>query len=67
MAKSYKAVAVSYAKAVVSGEKIAGREIVLACRRFLSDLEREDLEYHVMGKLDGEKWGLYSSNGKFVG
>ncbi len=44
-AKHYKAVAVQYAKEVTSGAKIAGAEIVAACRRFLDDLERPDLEF----------------------
>lgn len=43
-AKRYKAQAVQYAQAVTSGQRVAGREIVLACQRFLDDLEREDLE-----------------------
>lgn len=46
MAKSYKATAIEYAKAVTSGAKIAGREIVMACQRFLDDMSREDLELH---------------------
>jgi len=46
MAKSYKATAIEYAKAVTSNAKIAGREIVMACRRFLDDMSREDLELH---------------------
>lgn len=45
-AKRYKEVAVQYAKEVVDGKKLAGAEIVLACKRFLADLEREDLELH---------------------
>ena len=44
-AKHYKAVAVQYAREVLSGEKTAGAEIVAACRRFLNDLERTDLEF----------------------
>lgn len=43
-AKRYKAQAVQYAQAVTSGQRVAGREIALACQRFLNDLEREDLE-----------------------
>ena len=43
-AKRYKAQAVQYAQAVTSGQRVAGREIFLACQRFLNDLEREDLE-----------------------
>ena len=43
--KSYKQVAIQYAKDVVKGaEDRAGAEIVAACKRFLKDLEREDLE-----------------------
>ena len=43
-AKDYKGIALDFAKSVTSGEKIAGKEVVLACERFLRDLEREDLE-----------------------
>lgn len=46
MAKSYKARAIQYAKDVSSGKKIVGREVVLACQRFLKDLERKDLTLH---------------------
>lgn len=42
--KSYKAVAIAYARAVTSGEKIAGKEIVQSCARFLKDIERDDME-----------------------
>lgn len=44
MAKKYKQIAVDYAKSVVDGEKIAGKEVILACERFLNDLERKDIE-----------------------
>lgn len=44
MAKRYYKIARKYAEDVTSGKKIAGREIVLACNRFLKDLERDDLE-----------------------
>lgn len=44
MAKRFKKVAVDYAKDVVSGKIIAGKEIVMACQRFLNDLERDDIE-----------------------
>lgn len=44
MTKDYKQIAVQYATSVVTGEKLAGAEVILACKRFLSDLEREDLE-----------------------
>lgn len=43
--KRYKAVAVAYAKRVVSGEEVAGAEIVCAAQRFLDDLQRPDLEF----------------------
>lgn len=46
MAKRYKGIALQYAEDVVSGEVIAGAEVVLACKRFLADLERDDLELH---------------------
>lgn len=42
--KSYKAAALAYARAVTSGEKIAGKEIVQSCTRFLKDIERDDME-----------------------
>lgn len=41
---SYKEIALKYAKQVVSGNKIAGKEVLLACIRFNQDLKREDLE-----------------------
>lgn len=44
MAKSFKSIAVKYAKDISSGKKIAGKDMVLACQRFLDDLERDDLE-----------------------
>lgn len=40
----YKEIAVSYAKEVLTGKIIAGKHIILACARFLKDLERDDLE-----------------------
>lgn len=46
MAKSYKARAIQYARAVIDGKKLVGKEVVLACARFLKDLEREDLTLH---------------------
>lgn len=42
MAKSYKQVAIDYAKAA-AGDMICGAEVKLAAERFLSDLERPDL------------------------
>ena len=44
MAKSYKSIAIKYANDVTSGKKLAGKEVVLACQRFLDDLKRDDLE-----------------------
>lgn len=44
MIKHYKAVALSYANDVASGSIVAGVEVIAACRRFLSDLQRDDLE-----------------------
>lgn len=44
-AKSYKQIAIDYARQVTQGKKKrVGKEVILACIRFLSDLEREDLE-----------------------
>ena len=44
MAKRYKRVALKYARDVKNGKILAGKEIVLACERFLKDMERDDLE-----------------------
>lgn len=44
MAKDYKPVADKFARDCVSGERIAGAEVVCACQRYLDDLERDDLE-----------------------
>ena len=41
---SYKQVALDYTQAVLSGKKNAGKEVVMACQRFMDDLERDDLE-----------------------
>lgn len=46
MGRSYKAVALKYARAAASGELICGAEIQAAAKRFLADLERDDLELH---------------------
>lgn len=43
-ANSYKDVALQYARAVLKGERKAGKEVVLACARFMKDLQRDDLE-----------------------
>ena len=42
--KKYKDVAIRYARECAEGGKAAGREVVQACRRFLDDLDRDDLE-----------------------
>lgn len=44
MASKFKKVADTFAKDVVSGKKVAGKEIVLACKRYLKDLKRKDIE-----------------------
>ena len=44
MIKQCKQIAVQYANQVVGGEVVAGAEIVSACKRFLEDLNRDDLE-----------------------
>lgn len=44
MKSKYLPVAKAYAESVVNGDKIAGKEVVQACQRFLDDLQREDLE-----------------------
>ena len=43
-AKRYKEIAVQYAKDVVERQIIIGEDVVNACKRFLSDLERDDIE-----------------------
>lgn len=44
-AKHYAGRAIQYAKGVVEGKIIIGDDVVNACKRFLDDLEREDLEF----------------------
>lgn len=46
MAKSYKQRAIKYAKEVVDGKRIVGKEVVLSCIRFLNDLKRDEYELH---------------------
>lgn len=59
MAKDYKHIAIAYAEDCVSGKKVAGKEIVAACKRFLEDIKRDDLELHtrepdfVIGIIEG--------------
>lgn len=43
-AKHYFNRAIEYADKVVSGEKIAGADIINACKRFKEDLKRDDIE-----------------------
>lgn len=43
-AKDYTQTAIEYADQVVRGDVIAGEDIVNACRRFQSDMKRDDLE-----------------------
>ena len=42
-AKSYKDIAIKYARDAVEGKSIVGKEVVLACQRFLDDMERFEL------------------------
>lgn len=44
-AKQYAPIAIEYAKDVLDGKEIAGGGVVDACRRFLDDLKRDDLEF----------------------
>lgn len=44
MATCYKDIAVEYARKVVKGKRKAGKEVILACARFLKDIKRKDLE-----------------------
>lgn len=46
MAKRYTPIAIKYAEDVVSGKEDACGETILACKRFLNDLKRDDLEFH---------------------
>lgn len=47
MAKSYKQRCLNYVDAVLHGKKRrVGKEVLLACIRFQSDLQRDDLELH---------------------
>lgn len=38
-------VAISYAREIVAGERLACRWVILACKRFLSDLKRKDIVF----------------------
>lgn len=46
MAKTYKNRAIKYAEEVAKGKRIAGKEVILACIRFLNDLKRDEYELH---------------------
>ena len=56
--KDYKAIAEKYANDVITGKKLAGREIVLAAKRYFEFKEREDIEirtraaYFVLGIIE---------------
>lgn len=43
--KKYKDIAIQYAKDAIDGKVVIGDDVVSACRRFLDDLKREDLEF----------------------
>ena len=44
MAKHFEQIALQYAHDVIDGTIVTGAEIVAACKRYVSDLERDDLE-----------------------
>ena len=46
--KQYKNVAIKYANDVIKGIQIASDDIKNACKRFLDDLKRKDLEYRAI-------------------
>lgn len=43
-AKSYKQTVRKWAEDIAGGKKTAGAEVILACKRYLADLERDDIE-----------------------
>lgn len=43
-AKEYKPIADQFARDVIAGVRVAGREVIAACNRYLKDLKRDDLE-----------------------
>ena len=45
MTGNYKAIADQFAADCISGKRIAGAEVVAACKRYQADLLRDDLEY----------------------
>lgn len=46
MIRRCKPIAIKYAKDVIDGKIIAGKEVIDSCRRFLDDLERDEFEYN---------------------
>lgn len=40
----YRDIAIGYAQDVVAGKIVAGAEVIAACKRFLTDMQRDDLE-----------------------
>lgn len=60
---------IQYAEDVVSGKIVAGRQIVSACNRFLSDLKRDDLKFDdkVVDRAIKFYKGLRHTTGKFAG
>lgn len=49
MAKSYKQIAIKYAKDIAGGKRIAGANVIEGCQRFLTDLQRKDLKFDPTG------------------
>ena len=45
MIKNYKAIVDDYVTKVLTGKKLVGKEVVLACARYKADLKRKDLEF----------------------
>lgn len=46
MINTYKDKVDAYVEAVLSGKRLAGKEVILACSRYRADLQREELEFH---------------------
>ena len=45
MIKNYKAIVDDYVTKVLTGKKLVGKEVILACARYKADLKRKDLEF----------------------
>ena len=43
--RDYAKRAIQYAEDCISGKNIIGEDVINACKRFLADLKREDLEF----------------------